>query len=73
MNVIGNAADPITHSHLLIARNGCEIRIEFRANRFIEDRRSVLRAENHMHQNKCQRLAIGDDYSSGLQPSFAIK
>lgn len=49
--------------------HGRKIRVKFTANRHIENRLPVFRAEDHVYQNKSQRLAHRRDYRSGFQPS----
>ena len=71
MHVVGDTADPIAFA-FHVSSNRCKIGVEFKKDRCIEDRPAVLRAEDHVHQNKCQRLGHRRDYRSGLQPSRCL-
>ncbi len=69
MNMVGNATNPKAFT-LGTANDGGKISIERRTHGSIELRHSVLRAEDHMDEQKRERLWHRSDYRSGLQPSF---
>ena len=69
MNVVGNAPHAITLA-LGVANYSGKISVERRANRLVKPRCAVLRAEDHMDEQKRERLWHRSDYRSGLQPSF---
>jgi hypothetical protein len=52
-----------------VAGNGGKVRVECGTNRSIKNRGAVFCAEDHMDQNKCERLWHRVDYRSGFQPS----
>jgi hypothetical protein len=54
-----------------VAGNGSKIRVECRPNGRIEEGGTVLCAEDHMDQNKRERLRHRIDYRSGFQPSYS--
>lgn len=69
MNVISNAPYAIALA-AGVAGNGCKIRIERGTCRRIENRHAVLGAEDHVSQNKRERLRHRVDYKAGFQPSY---
>ena len=68
MNVVGNAPHAIAFT-LGIANDGGKIGVECRTHRLVDPRHSVLRTEDHMDEQKRERLWHRSDYRSGLQPS----
>src|SRR5260370_28642802 len=66
--MVGNAADAIAFAFRM-ACNRSQIGVEFTPHRIIENRFSIFCAENHMDQNKRERLWHRVDYRSGFQPS----
>jgi len=68
MNVVGNASHAIAFT-FGVANDSSKISIERRTYRSVELRRSILRAEDHMNEQKRERLWHRSDYRSGLQPS----
>src|SRR5260370_18197834 len=52
-----------------IASNSSKVRIECRTNRRTKEGGAVFCAEDHVDQNKCERLWHRVDYRSGFQPS----
>ncbi len=68
MNVIGNSADSKTITPDLTGHSG-EVSMEQRANILIENRQTILSAEDDVNQSETQRLGHGADYMPGFQPS----
>jgi hypothetical protein len=68
MHMVGRTANAITFAPV-IPHKSREIKIKFRSHSLIQNRRTILRAEDHMNQNKRERLWHRADYRSGLQPS----
>jgi hypothetical protein len=68
MNVICNStnAKALTFG---VAGNRSKIRVERGSYERIKNRNAILCAEDHMNQNKRERLRHRVDYRSGLQPS----
>jgi len=67
MNVVRNS----THAETLaIQFAGCtrEIRVKTGKNAVVDQRRTIFRAEDDMHQVEAQRLRHRTNYMSGLQP-----
>jgi hypothetical protein len=68
MNVICDAANAITFASG-IPHQRRQIQIKLRTHELIQNSCAILRAEDHMNQNKRERLGHRADYRSGLQPS----
>ena len=70
MNVVHDSAHAKAFA-FGVASDSSEVRVECRANGRIEEGGTVLCAEDHMDQNKRERLRHLVDYSSGFQPSYS--
>jgi hypothetical protein len=68
MQMVGNAANAIAFASSISYQCG-QIKIKFQTYSLIQNRRTILRAEDYMNQNKRERLSHRADYRSGLQPS----
>ncbi len=70
MHMVRNATRPVTLASR-ITRHGSQIRMQPRPHSLIENRPAIFRTEDHMNQDKRERLRHRSHYGSGLQP-FAI-
>lgn len=68
MNMIGNTANAKTFATSIVG-DGSKMRMQFRPNAFMQNRRSIFGAKNNMDQQVVQRLGHSGDYRSGLQSS----
>jgi len=70
--MIGDATDPTTFA-VRIAGDGRQICVQRGTHRFIEQRYSIFRAEDHMDEDKREGSWHRKNYRSGLQPSTSIE
>lgn len=68
MNVVCDTAHAIAFASG-IPRHRREVGMKIGAGSIVQRGRAALRAEDHMNQNKRERLRHGGNYRSGLQPS----
>ena len=68
VDVVGDTAHPKTFA-LVVANDRCEIGMEVRPHSLIQNGCTVLRAEDHLDMEKCQRPSHSEDYRSDPRPS----
>jgi hypothetical protein len=68
MNVIRDASNAITVA-ISTSRNRSKVGVERRPHSIIKNGSAILRAEDHMHENKRKRLSHWAEYRPGFQPS----
>ena len=68
MNMVSNPTHAKTFA-VQFAGRSCEIRMKVAGDVIADERKTIFRAEDDVHQIEAQRLRHTQDYMSGLQPS----